>query len=172
MIIRELTIPEYDSRVPRLAEILIDAVDSGAGVSFMHPLSQEIAETYWQKQIADVGSGQTILFIAEENDMILGTVMMQKAWAPNQPHRVEVVKLLVHRNFRKRGLGTLLMNALEKKARDSGFALITFDAVAHGPVEQFYRSLGFTRAGIIPKYAYGKGTLDDTALFYKQLTQL
>ena len=37
MIVRELTSSEDDAAVPRLADILVDAVDSGAGVTFMHP---------------------------------------------------------------------------------------------------------------------------------------
>ena len=43
MIIRELTISEYDSAAPRLAEILVDAVDSGL---FHHPdpLEQDVAK--------------------------------------------------------------------------------------------------------------------------------
>ena len=59
MIIRELTSSDYDAAVPRLAEMLVDAVDSGAGVTFMHPLPQDVAEAYWMKQKADVASGQT-----------------------------------------------------------------------------------------------------------------
>jgi len=169
MIIRELTISEYDSSVPRLAEILVDAVDSGAGVTFMHPLAQDVAEAFWTKQKADVGSGQTTLFVAGENGVIAGTVMLQKAWPPNQPHRCEVAKLLVHRDFRRQGLATLLMQALEAKARALGFTLITFDTVAKSPAEAFYRQLSFTCAGYIPNYAYAKDKLDATALFYKQL---
>jgi GNAT superfamily N-acetyltransferase len=169
MIVRELTSSEFDDAVPRLAEILVDAVDSGAGVTFMHPLPQDVAEAYWMKQKADVASGQTTIFVAEENGMIGGTVMLQKVWPPNQPHRCEVAKLLVHRDFRRRGLATLLMQALESKAKASGFRLITFDTVAKSPAETFYRQLGFTCAGYIPNYAYAKGKLDGTALFYKEL---
>ena len=142
MIIRELTISEYDAAVPRLAEILVDAVDSGAGVTFMHPLAQDVAEAYWMKQKADVASGQTTLFVADENGVIAGTVMLQKVWPPNQPHRCEVAKLLVHRDFRRRGLATLLMQALEAKARASGFTLITFDTVAKSPAETFLPATG------------------------------
>jgi GNAT superfamily N-acetyltransferase len=116
--------------VPRLSEILVDVVDSGAGVTFMHPLAQDVAEAFWMKQKADVGSGQTTLFVAEENGVIAGTVMLQKVWPPNHPHRCEVAKLLVHRDFRRQGLATLLMQALEAKARALGFTLITFDTVA------------------------------------------
>ena len=61
------------------------------------------------------------------------------------------------------------MQALEAKAKGSGFKLITFDAVAQSPAETFYRQLGFTCAGYIPNYAYSKGKLDGTALFYKEL---
>jgi GNAT superfamily N-acetyltransferase len=169
MIIRELTIPEYDAAVPRLAEVLVDAVDSGAGVTFMHPLAQDVAEAYWLKQKADVASGQTTIFVADKDGVIGGTVMLQKVWPPNQPHRCEVAKLLVHRDFRRRGLATLLMQALEAKAKGSVFKLITFDTVAQSPAEAFYRQRGFTCAGYIPNYAYAKGKLDGTALFYKEL---
>ena len=169
MIIRELTSSEYDAAVPRLAGILVDAVDSGAGVTLMHPLAQDVAEAYWMKQKADVVSGQTTVFVAGENGVIGGTVMLQKVWPPNQPHRCEVAKLLVHRDFRRRGHATLMMQALEVKARASGFKLITFDTVAQSPAETFYRQLGFTCAGYIPNYAYAKGKLDGTALFYKEL---
>lgn len=169
MIIRELTIAEYNARVPRLAEILVDAVDSGAGVTFLWPLEKDMAEGFWRKTSHSVKEGGTIQFVAEENGMIAGTVLLQKAWAPNQPHRCEVAKLLVHRDFRRKGLGTLLMQALEDKARELGFTLITFDTVAHGSPEKFYRDLGFTCAGYIPGYAYGREGLHDTALFYKKL---
>jgi GNAT superfamily N-acetyltransferase len=171
MIIRELSASEYDSCVPRLAEILVDAVDAGAGVTFMWPLAQDVAENYWHSQFSGIETGQTVQFVAEENGVIAGTVMLQRAWAPNQPHRCDVAKLLVHRDFRRRGLGTRLMEALERKARALGLTLITFDAVAHGGAEAFYRDMGFTCAGYIPEYAYAKGSLDDTALFYKLLTQ-
>lgn len=169
MIIRELTIAEYGAHVPRLAEILVDAVDAGAGVTFLWPLEKDVAEGFWRKTADSVKKGATIQFVAEDKNTIAGTVLLQKAWAPNQPHRCEVAKLLVHRDFRRRGLGTLLMRALEDKARELDFTLITFDTVAHGSPEKFYRELGFICAGYIPDYAYGREGLHDTALFYKKL---
>jgi acetyltransferase len=169
--IRTLNIVEYEGCIPRLATLLIDAVDAGAGVSFMAPLARDVAEAFWRKQVADIGSSATLQFVAEEKGVIAGTVLLQKAWAPNQPHRAEVAKLLVHRDFRRKGLGTQLMQALEGKARALGLKLITFDAVAHGSVEKFYRDLGYTFVGNIPAYAYANGKLDDTALFYKDLTR-
>jgi GNAT superfamily N-acetyltransferase len=171
MIVRELTASECADCVARLGEILIDAVASGAGVSFMAPLSNEVAEDYWRKQLPDIAAGTTVQFVAEENNVIAGTVLLIKAWAPNQPHRCDVAKLLVHRDFRRKGVGTLLMQALEQKARDLNYSLVTFDAVGHGAVEKFYEGLGFTLAGYIPGYAYDTKGLHDTAIFYKKLTR-
>lgn len=169
MIIRELASSEYNAAVPRLADILVDAVDAGAGVTFLWPLEKKVAEKFWRKTAGSVRDGSTIQFVAEDKGVIAGTVLLQKASAPNQPHRCEVAKLLVHRDFRRKGLGTLLMRALEARARELGFTLVNFDAVAHGAPEQFYRELGFTCAGYIPGYAYGREGIHDTALFYKKL---
>lgn len=170
MIIRELTVEEYESALPQLAALLIDAVDSNAGVSFMHPLSPDIASAYWRKQVGDVSTGATHHFVAEDNGSIIGTVMLHKAWAPNQPHRGEISKMLVLSSRRRQGIGRKLLESVELKARKLGLSLITFDAVAHGRSEHFYKEAGYVVAGYYPGYALSpQGELDDTALFYKQL---
>ena len=156
----------FDAAIPRLAEILVDAVDAGAGVSFMAPLARKTAEDFWR----GIDPVANKVFTAEVEGIVAGTVMLMPAWAPNQPHRCDVAKLLVHRDFRRQGIGTMLMNALEVEAYRLGLSLIVFDAVGHGSVETFYRNLGFTCIGHIPGYAYsGRGQLDDTAFFFKQL---
>ena len=168
--IRTLGASGYDGHVPWLADLLIDAVAGGAGVSFLRPLDGAEAQAYWLGIKPAIASGRTLQFAAQSGGTMAGTVLLQKAWAPNQPHRCEVAKLLVHRDHRRHGIGTLLMNALVEKARASGFTLITFDAVAHGAAEAFYRGLGFTCAGYIPGYAYSiSSEPDDTAIFYMKL---
>lgn len=170
MIIRELTVEEYEGCIPHLSELLIDAVDSNAGVSFMHPLSPDIADAFWRKQVGDVSTGATHHFVAEDNGKIIGTVLLHKAWAPNQPHRCEISKMIVLRTYRRKGIGQKLLQAVEARARKLGFSLMTFDSVAHGRSENFYKEAGFQVAGYYPGYALSpQGELDDTALFYKQL---
>jgi GNAT superfamily N-acetyltransferase len=172
MHVRVLSVEKARAAIPRLAEILIDAVAAGAGVSFLHPLSKVDAEAYWQNQIADVEAGKTFILVCEEEkaSTFAGTVMLQKAWAQNQPHRADVVKLLVHSNAQRKGVASALMLAAERKAVELGLKLITFDAVAGGGAEKFYRTMGYTPVGVIPGYAYsGNGKLDDTMFFYKAL---
>lgn len=170
MIIRELTVDEYEVRLTELANLLIDAVESNAGVSFMHPLSPDIAMAFWRKQVGDVSTGTAHHFVAQNEGRIVGTVLLLRAWAPNQPHRGEISKMIVLREFRRQGIGQQLLAAVEAKARALGMTLITFDSVAHGRSENFYKEAGYQVAGYYPGYALSpRGELDDTALFYKQL---
>ncbi len=168
--IRLLDASGYDGHLDWLAELLMDAVQSGAGVSFLWPLDRSDAQEFWRGVKPTIASERTLQFAAECDGEWAGTVLLQKAWPPNQQHRGDVAKLLVHRKFRRRGIGTLLMNALTGKARETGLTLLTFDAVAHGSAEAFYRGLGFTCAGYYPGYALSSaGEPEDTALFYMQL---
>ncbi len=168
--IRIFSDAEFETHIPRFAEILIDAVASGAGVSFLAPLSQNDAEHFWRGKISGVSSGEIYPLVAEVNGVIAGVVLLIRAWAPNQPHHSDISKLLVHRHFRRRGIATELMNAVESKAKALNQTLLTFDASAHGPVETFYKSLGYTCVGHYPGFAYsGTGEMEDTALFYKKL---
>ena len=106
MMIRILSAAEFETQIPRLAEILIDAVDSGAGVSFMKPLSLEVAQNFWMGHISDVAAQKTFPIVAEQDGVIAGIVFLMLAWAPNQPHRCDIAKLLVHRDFRRHGFAT------------------------------------------------------------------
>ena len=154
-----------------LAELLIDAVESGAAVSFLAPLTLVGAEGFWRRTLAASGTGAIVL-VARDAEGIVGTVQLHPAWAPNQPHRAEIVKLLVHRRSRRTGLGAELMHAVEVAARRGGFRLLTLDAKRGGAAEALYRHLGWVHAGTIPRYALDPDgiTPHDAVLFYKELS--
>ena len=87
---------------------------------------------------------------------------------PNQPHRGEIAKLLVHRAARRRGVARLLMEGAEAEARAEGKSLLVLDTVTGDPAERLYERLGWTRVGIIPGYAlYPDGRPCDTTVFWK-----
>jgi GNAT superfamily N-acetyltransferase len=168
-LIERLILPVADSDLRALAQLLVDAVESGAAVSFLAPLTLERAEAWWRRTLAGSHSG-AIFLVARDLEGIAGTVQLHPAWAPNQPHRAEIAKLLVHRRSRRTGLGTLLMETIEAAARRTGFRLLTLDTKRGDVAEHLYRHLGWTPAGTIPGYALDPdGTPHDAVIFYKEL---
>ena len=154
-----------------LARLLLDAVDSNAGISFLADLTEQEAEAWW-RSVLESSSPRAVILIARDAEGIVGTVQMQPAWAPNQPHRAEVAKLLVHRRGRRAGLGTWLMQCIEDAARRAGFRLLTLDAKRGAAAERLYRRLGWTHAGTIPRFALDPdgATPHDAVIFYKDLS--
>lgn len=167
--VERLTPPVGDDDVRALAALLVDAVDSGAAVSFLAPLTLEAAEAWWRTTI-DGADARAIFLVARDAEGIAGTVQLHPAWAPNQPHRADVAKLIVHRRARGAGLAKRLMRAIEDEARGAGYGLLTLDAKRGAAAEQLYRRIGWTVAGTIPRYALDSdGTPHDTVVFYKEL---
>lgn len=167
--IERLALPVTEADVRDLARLLVDAVESGAAVSFLASLTPERAAEWWRATLAAARPG-AIFLVARDGEGIAGTVQLHPAWAPNQPHRAEIAKLLVHRRCRRTGLGTRLMEAVEAAARDAGFTLLTLDAKRGEPAERLYRNRGWIAAGTIPGYALDPdGTPHDAVLLYKPL---
>lgn len=154
----------------RLAEILVACVDSGASVSYLPPLAPVVAQGFYHRMVADVAAGRRVLLAGWVDGVLAGTVMLDIGTPPNQPHRAEVQKVLVHPDARRRGLARDLMLRVEQAAMDAGRTLLTLDTCAGDNGEKLYRSLGWTQAGCIPGYALdADGTPCDTLLFYKNL---
>ena len=168
--IERLKPPVSEADLRSLAALLVDAVESGAAVSFLSPLEHGQAQEWWRRSLSVPASG-AIFLVARDADGIVGAVQLHPAWAPNQAHRADVAKLLVHRRTRRRGIGTRLMQALESEARAAGYRLLTLDSKRGDAGEQLYRRLGWTTVGTIPRYALDPDgvTAHDTVVFYKEL---
>ena len=160
-----------EGQVQELAGVLIDCVEGGASVSFMHPLTRERAVAFWRGVADGVVAGRRVLLVAADEAGICGTVQLVLDLPENQPHRADLCKMLVHRRARRRGLGAALMRAAEDAAIDAGRTLIVLDAVTDGDAARLYGSLGWVRVGDIPRYALmPRGGLCSTTVFYRDLS--
>lgn len=154
-----------------LAEVLVDAVGGGASVSFMLPFGRDDALVYWRRVLDHVEAGEVVLLGAFTGGRLEGTVQLHLDTPPNQPHRADVAKLLVHSRARRGGLGRALMAAVEVEALRLGRRLLTLDTLTDNPAARLYAGLGYARAGEIPGYALmpdGSGP-EATAIFWKRL---
>ncbi len=155
--------------IAELAGVLVDCVEGGASVSFMQPLSLERAANFWRGLADDVAGGDRILFVAEDEDGIAGTVQVVFARSENQPHRADIAKMLVHRRARNKGAGGQLMQMAEDAARAAGKTVLVLDT-ASSEAERIYKRLGWIFVGEIPDYALlPEGGLCSTRLYYRAL---
>jgi GNAT superfamily N-acetyltransferase len=168
--VRTVDAPSLEALRPRLCEILVDSVRHGASVGFLEPLDPAEADAFWRRIGDAVTDGRCLVLAASLDDGdFVGTVQLDMATLPNQPHRATVSKLLVHTTARRRGVGEALMAALERAALDAGRWLLTLDT-ATAEAERLYVRMGWACAGVIPDYALNPdGTLTDTVYYWKRL---
>jgi GNAT superfamily N-acetyltransferase len=152
-----------------LAEVLKDAVDGGASVGFMSPLSLDKAIHFWQRIAIAVAAGERALLVAEDSSGIVGTVQLVLAQPDNQPHRADLSKMPVHRRARRQGIGQALMQAAEPLARACGKTLLVLDT-ASAEAERLYARQGWVRCGVVPDFAlWPQGGYCDMVIFYRAL---
>lgn len=168
--IRRLASTDLHEQLDALAGVLVDCVAAGASVSYLAPFSHEQARGAFEAFAVEVEHDRRLLLGAFAEGKLVGTVQVILALPPNQPHRAEIAKLLVHRSARKRGIAQLLMERAEKEARAEGKTLLVLDALTDGDAARLYERLGWTTVGVIPGYAlYPDRRPCDTTIFWKSL---
>jgi GNAT superfamily N-acetyltransferase len=167
-----LDAPVADAALEQLADVLVDCVEGGASVSFMAPFSHAEALTFFRKVAASVAAGDTVLLAAQLDGKIVDTVQLGLDTPPNQPHRADIKKMLVHRSARGHGIGAALMAAVEEEARRHGRWLVVLDTVPGENGHRLYLRAGWTQTGLVPDYAlFPDGRLCDTAIMWKRLVR-
>jgi GNAT superfamily N-acetyltransferase len=168
--IRRLTAADGRQHLGALAEVLLDCVAGGASVSFMGSLSRAEAESFFENVLEGVRKAERILLAAFFDSQLVGTVQILVSMPPNQPHRADVAKVLVLRSARGKGVGRRLMEHAEEVSRLAGKTLLVLDTATGDDAEKLYVRLGWTRLGVIPRYAmYPDGRWGDTSFFWKRL---
>ncbi|MBK7930005.1 MAG: GNAT family N-acetyltransferase [Bryobacterales bacterium] len=161
---------EAEAALPALAELVIDAVDSGASIGFLPPLAEADALVYWRDVVVAVRDGSRILLVAAEAGVIQGSVQLGLEKRANGQHRCEAMKLFVHRRARRRGIARELMAEAESAARAAGCTLMLMDTRKGGEADQLCQKLGYEAYGEVPGYARsGNGELHTTVFYYRKL---
>jgi len=156
--------------VPALVDVLLGVVRGGASVGFMADVGGEDAEQFWSAHLANPSN--VVLVAADvDGDQVVGTGTLALAGMPNGRHRAEIAKLLVHPDAQGRGVGRLLLAALEDEARAHGRRTLVLDTVTGSPAQRLYEGAGWTVVGVIDDYAdLPDGTPSPTTYLTKRLT--
>lgn len=168
--VQRFTADEARSVLPQLVALLQDAVHDGASIGFTQPLLADVAESYWQDVFREVAQGSRILLAARREGVVVGSVQLGLCTRPNGLHRAEVQKLFVHTRWRRQGIASALMTAIEHEARAAKRSLLYLDTEPHKPAAAMYEQTGWIRVGEIPGYACSPdGHLHGTAFFYRTI---
>lgn len=166
-----LTPSQARARREDLIDLLVDAVEGGAGVNFVWPMTRLKAEHWWDGALASHDRGERLIIVAEAQGRLDGSVQLVLAPQENQTFRADIAKLLVHRRARRQGLGAALMRVAEAEARRIGRTLLTLDTETDSAAERLYERIGWTKCGMVPGYAAraDNSVRVTVSLFYKAL---
>lgn len=168
--IRELDAEAARGLIEPLAAILVDCVEDNASINFVWPFTQGDAVAWWRGVIDRMEVGPLVLLGAFRGGGLVGSAQLGLDMPPNQRHRAEVRKVIVHRGARGLGIGTALMAALDGAARRHGRTLLTLDTAAGSSGDRLYLRLGWTRFGTVPGFAlHPDGQPGECAFFWKQV---
>lgn len=155
--------------VSGLGAVLADCVRNGASVSFMNPFPQDEAEGFFRAIADKVATGEVILVAAFDGTRIVGTAQLGLDMPPNQPHRGDIRKMLVHSDARRQGVAGAMLARLEQEAAARGRTLLVLDT-ASAEAMRVYERGGWAQVGRIPDYALlPDGGFCDTIFYMKRL---
>jgi len=156
--------------VEQLHSLLADCIVSGASVGFLTPINDQEVKSYWESVESELESGTRKLFLAYDNDNVIGAVQLSLCAKANGAHRGEVEKLMVDTRARGKGVSKKLMSLMESTASEMGLLLLVLDTRLGDVASSLYRSIGYTEAGQIPQFARSStGELEATVYFFKLL---
>jgi ribosomal protein S18 acetylase RimI-like enzyme len=147
-----------------------DALKSGMALGALDSLGHGVLERSYRDVVAALGNRDRLLLVAEENEEILGMAQLVFSGATNADHRAEVQRVGVATAARGRGIGRLLMTAVEEAAGERGVTLLWLTTHADTEACGFYEAVGYTRMGTMPNYSRRPdGTLWPGAFYFKEL---
>jgi ribosomal protein S18 acetylase RimI-like enzyme len=108
--------------------------------------------------------------VATDNHVCAGAIQLAFAPRQNARHRGEVQKLMVHSQYRRRGIGRALADALTRAAIERGLTLLVLDVRSGDAAERLCKRCGFQLVGTVPGFTRSTGgAYEPTSIYYRQL---
>ena len=171
--IRRIRARDLKHVITDLTDVFVDTVNNGSPLGFMPPITREVARDFWISLLPELEAGSRLLLVAcNEEGRVVGSGQLLLSQRTSSRHRAELQRLFVSRAVRGQGIGASLMLALHNIARQYGRTLITLSTRHNEPAEDFYKTLGYKVAGVIPGWTIGPaGERYDHATLYLDLAE-
>jgi ribosomal protein S18 acetylase RimI-like enzyme len=167
----ELDAAAIEEHLDSLAQLLLEAHETGMSLGLEAPLTRSGAEAAWRTVAALLAPAEHVQWAAFDGDTAIGAVHLARATAGSSGrHRAEIQRLVVATDARGRGVGRALLDTAVGHARSLGLRLLWLSTHTGTDADRIYERLGWTRAGVIPDYAVlPNGELTANTFFYLQL---
>lgn len=175
MMIQKADAAFLQANIDDFAAMLARSVAAGASIGFVQPFTEADAAEFWLTRVLPMVEKQaSILFAARKSDRgpVIGTAQLVLPSMPNQTHKADVAKMMVHPDYRRQGIADRLMAELIDEAEQRRFRLLTLDTRTNDDAQPLYAKHGFAVAGEIPGFAIDPddpNKLDGTTYMYKWL---
>ena len=133
---------------------------------------QKPSASYFKKwainMYKEVQTGNAICVVAEENKKVVGSCFVIKRDMPDsEVSHVGVLRIVVDRNWRGKGIGTCLLDQVIKKSSKK-FDIIELYTLAFNKAKRLYKRFGFRTWGVAPGYIKrGKRYIDLEYMYLK-----
>src|SRR3989338_3785416 len=115
---------------------IIEVINKGYQVGYKEngPISKpHFSDTY----IEDIESSKIRVFVAQEGTRVVGSVQYE-----DRDGVAYLSQMTVDPDFRKRGIGSILLQTAENSARDEGFKIVQLIAMLEKGLPDYYEKLG------------------------------
>jgi len=161
---------DFERVLPDLVELLREAVNAGASLGFLAPLTDDESWDYWLSIRTELRACTRLLVVARDGERLVGCGQLALVSWPNSRHRAEIQKLFVAPSHQGRGVGRSLITLLHDTARRCGRSLVHLSTRRGAASEGFYRRLGYLQAGVFPGFTLGpSGERGDVVALYREL---
>lgn len=160
----------HGSDMSDLCDATVYAIREGGGFGWVRPPERAVLERYWSGVLAVPGRS---LLVGRLDGLITASAQLVRPPPNNeaQAFAAAVTTQFVIPWARGHGLARGLMTLAERRAREDGFDVLTFDCrETQRAAIQLCRSLGYHHWGTNPVYARVDGTVVAGLYFYKALT--
>lgn len=136
--------------VTALTALWIAATRAGGAVGFPADAPAQEIRAAAAESVEEVRAGhQEMLAIGSDADLV-GTVFLRPGTGPRTAHRADVLRLMVHPDRQRRGLGTALLDAAVARAAARGLEQLLLSARGGTTLPAFYLAQGWTEVGVFP----------------------
>ncbi len=161
--VQELSVADIDD----LCDATDAAILGGGGFGWIKLPAREILERYWRGVLA---MPSRMLFVARLDGVICGTAQLITPPRNNeaQSFTANMTTVFVAPWARGRGLSRLLVESIEKAAREEGIGVIHLDVrESLETAIKLYESMGYVHCGTNPFYARIDGKIIPGRYYYK-----